>query len=103
MKKYTDLKHKDTPAFKMGNLVMLDGRHIQTRWLKDKLDYKKHSPFTIEKVISLIAMRLALPRKWKIYNTFHVSLLEPYNDRARPLPDVLKIIDKSVNIEGNKE
>jgi hypothetical protein len=103
MKKYADLKHKDTPEFKIGDLVMLDGRHIQTRRLKDKLDHKKHSPFTIEKEVSPIAMRLLLPRKWKIHNTFHISLLEPYNNRIRPLPDLLKIIDESVDIKGNKE
>jgi hypothetical protein len=56
MKKYTDLKCKDAPEFKIGDLIMLDGRHIQTRWPKDKLDHKKHSPFAIEKVISLTAM-----------------------------------------------
>jgi hypothetical protein len=103
IKKYADLKHKDAPEFKIGDLIMLDGRHIQTRWLKDKLDYKKHSPFTIEKVISPTAMRLSLPRKWKIHNTFHVSLLEPYNNGTRPPPNLLKIIDKSAEIEGNKE
>jgi hypothetical protein len=58
MKKYADLKYKDAPEFKVGDLVMLDGRHIQTRWAKDKLDYKKHSPFAIEKVVSLTAMQL---------------------------------------------
>jgi hypothetical protein len=56
MKKYANVKHKDAPEFKVRDLVMLDGRHIQTRWLKDKLDYKKHGPFTIEKVVSLTAM-----------------------------------------------
>jgi hypothetical protein len=39
----------------------------------------------------------------KIHNTFHVSLLEPYNNRTRPLPDILKIIDKASDIEGNEE
>jgi hypothetical protein len=82
---------------------MLDGRHIQTRQLKDKLNYKKHGPFAIEKVISLTTMQLLLPRKWKIYNTFHVSLLEPYHNGTRPLPDLLKIIDKAGNIEGREE
>jgi hypothetical protein len=42
MKKYADLKCKDTPELKIGDLVMLDGRHLQTRWPKDKLDHKKH-------------------------------------------------------------
>jgi hypothetical protein len=31
MKKYANLKRKDAPEFKIGDLVMLDGRHIQTR------------------------------------------------------------------------
>jgi hypothetical protein len=39
----------------------------------------------------------------KIHNTFHVSLLEPYNNSTRPPPDLLKIIDESDNIEGNEE
>jgi hypothetical protein len=56
MKKYTNLKHKDAPEFNIGDLVMLDRRHIQTRWLKDKLNYKKYGPFTIEKVILPTAM-----------------------------------------------
>jgi hypothetical protein len=103
MKKYADLKHQDTPEFKIGDLVMLDGRHIQTRQPKDELDHKKHGPFTIAKVVSPTAMRLLLPRKWKIHNTFHVSLLEPYNNGTRPPPDLLKIIDKAGDIKGNEE
>jgi hypothetical protein len=103
IKKYADLKRKDATEFKIGDLVMLDGRHIQTRRPKDKLDHKKHGPFAIEKVVSPTAMRLSLPRKWKIHNTFHVSLLEPYNNGTRPPPDLLKIIDESADIEGNEE
>jgi hypothetical protein len=56
MKKYADLKCKDAPKFKIGDLVMLDTRHIQTRQPKDKLDHKKHGPFAIEKVVSPTAM-----------------------------------------------
>jgi hypothetical protein len=103
MKKYADLKGKDTPEFKIGDLIMLDGRYIQTRWLKDKLNHKKLSPFAIQKVVSLTAMRLLLPRKWKIHNALHVSLLEPYSNGARPPPDILKIIAEAGDIEGNEE
>jgi hypothetical protein len=56
MKKYADLKCKDAPAFMIRDLIMLDGRHIQTRWLKDKLDHKKHGLFAIEKVVSPTAI-----------------------------------------------
>jgi hypothetical protein len=47
---------KGHPRVQVGDLVMLDGRNIQTRRPKDKLDYKKHGPFTIEKVVSPTAM-----------------------------------------------
>jgi hypothetical protein len=43
MKIYANLKHKDAQEFKIGDHVMLDGKHIQTRGPKDKHDYKKHS------------------------------------------------------------
>jgi hypothetical protein len=56
MKKYANLKYRDTPECKIGDLVILDRRYIQTRWPKDKLNYKKHSPFTMEKVILLTAI-----------------------------------------------
>jgi hypothetical protein len=81
----------------------LDGRNIQTRRPKDKLDHKKHGPFAIENVVLPTAMQPSLCQKWKIHNTFHISLLEPYNNSTRPPPDLLKIIDESDNIEGNKE
>jgi hypothetical protein len=103
IKKYANLKCKDTPEFKIGDLIILDRRHIQTRWPKDKLDHRKHGPFAIEKVVSPTAIRLSLPRKWKIHNTFHVSLLELYNNGNRPPPNLLKIIDESADIGGNEE
>jgi hypothetical protein len=72
MKKYADLKRKDALEYKAGDLVMSDGRNIQTRRLKDKLHYKKHGPFAIQKVVSPTAVRLLLPPKWKIHNTFRI-------------------------------
>jgi hypothetical protein len=56
MKKYADLTRKDAPEYKAGDLVMLDGRNIQTRRPKDMLDHKKHGPFVIEKVVLPTAM-----------------------------------------------
>jgi hypothetical protein len=82
---------------------MLDSRNIQMRRPKDKLDYKKYGPFTIEKVVSPTAIQLSLSQKWKIHNVFYISLLEPYNNSTRPLLDPLKIIDKSDDIKGNEE
>jgi len=89
MRRYTNRALKEPPAYQVGDLVMLNGRNIKTRCPTKKLDHKNHGPFQIEKIISPLAVRLTLPKKWKIHNTFHVSLLEPYRTsehRAPPDP-----------------
>jgi len=78
MRQYTDPTRKQPPAFQVGDLVMLSGCNIKTRQPSKKMDHKNHGPFQIEKIVSPLTVRLLLPRKWKIHNVFHVSLLEPY-------------------------
>jgi hypothetical protein len=56
MKKYANLKLKDAPEYRVGDLVMLDGQNIQMRRLKDKLDDKKHGPLVIENIVLPTAM-----------------------------------------------
>jgi hypothetical protein len=63
MKKYANLKQKDAPEYKVGDLVILDEKNIQTRRPKDKLDHKKHGLFTIEKVVLPTAIQLSLSQK----------------------------------------
>ena len=36
------------------------------------------SPFRVLNIISPAAVRLNFPKKWRIYNSFYISLLEPY-------------------------
>jgi len=78
IRRYTDPKRTEPPTYQVGDLVRLNGRNIKTRCPSKKLYHKNHGPFQIEKIVSLLAVRLTLPRKWKIHNVFHVSLLEPY-------------------------
>jgi len=78
MRPYTDPDRKEPLAYQVGDLVMLSGRNIKTRRPSRKLDHKNHGPFQIEKIVSPLAVRLTLPRNWKIHNVVHVSLLEPY-------------------------
>jgi len=85
-------------------LVMLNGRNIKTRQPTKKLDHKNHGPFQIEKIISPLAAHLTLPRKWKIHNVFHVSLLEPYRtSEHRAPPDPSKVLRKADDIEQSEE
>jgi len=101
---YTNPTRKELPVYQIGDLVMLSGRNIKTRHPTEKLDHKNHGPFQIEKIISPLAVRLMLPRKWKIHNVFHVSLLEPYRTSELQAPlDPSKVLREADNIEQSEE
>jgi len=92
MCRYTDPARKEPPAYQVGGLVMLSWCNIKTRRPSKKLDHKNHGPFQIKKIVSPLAVCLTLPRKWKIHNVFHVSLLEPYRtSEHRGPPDPSKV------------
>ena len=58
-------------------------------------------PFRILNIISPTAVRLDLPKKWRIHNSFHVSLLEPYRTglQEAPNPDQIMRDAEPVKIE----
>jgi len=104
MRRYADPARTEPPAYQVGNMVMLNGRNIKTRRPSKKLDHKNHGPFQIEKIVSPLAVRLTLPRKWKIHNVFHVSLLEPYRtSEHRAPPDPAKVLREADDIEQSEE
>jgi len=104
MRRYGDPNRRPPPAYQVGDLVMLNGRNIKTRRPSRKMDHKNHGPFQIEKIISPLAVRLTLPRKWKIHNVFHVSLLEPYRtSEHRTPPDPSKVLREADDIEQSEE
>jgi len=104
MRRYTDPAQRSPPAYWIEDLVMLNGCNIKTRRPTKKLDHKNHSPFQVEKIVSPLAVRLTLPRKWKIHNVFHVSLLEPYRtSKHRARPDPSKVLREADDIEQSEE
>jgi len=104
MRRYTDPNRKKPRGYQVGDLVMLSGRNIKTRRPSKKLDHKNHGPFQIEKIVSPLAVRLTLPRKWKIHNVFHVSLLEPYQtSEHRAPPDPSRVLREADDIEQSEE
>jgi hypothetical protein len=78
MKKYADTTRAESPRYNKGDLVMLNGKNIKTRRPSRKLDHKLYGPFEILELISQTAIRLRLPKTWKIHPIFHVSLIEPF-------------------------
>ena len=79
--KYYNKTH--TPReFKVGELVMLSTKNLKQKRPSKKMSHKFVGPFRIEDRIGKQAYRLTMPTKYRIHNTFHVSLLEPYNRRT---------------------
>ena len=74
------IKNKNTPQFKEGDLVWLEGRHLWTNQPTAKLAPKRHGPFKVTQVMSLVNYRLELPTQWSIHTVFHIDLLTPYRE-----------------------
>lgn len=77
-------KRQPAPAFKVGDMVMLDTRNIKTRRPSDSLDHKNLGPFKIVRAINNSAYELDLPSSMKIFPVFHPWLL--HLDGSDPLP-----------------
>ena len=50
------------------------------------------SPFRVLNIISPTAIRLNLPKKWRIHNSFYISLLESYRTGLQETPNPDQII-----------
>jgi len=97
-KEYYTLRRKPDPNLKSGDMVWLLPRNIKTTRPSQKLDYKKIGLFKILARIGTSAYKLALPPSMAIHNTFHISLLEPYQDTQFPYK--IKRAPPPIQIEG---
>ena len=90
------VKHKDTPKYKEGDLVWLEGKNLCTAQPTPKLGARCHGPFKVVQVMSPINYHLELPMQWSIHPVFHIDLLTPYRktithgaNYQRPPPDLV--------------
>ena len=74
------VKHKDTPKYKEGDLVWLEGKNLRTAQPTPKLGARRHGPFKVIQVMSPINYCLELPTQWSIHPVFHIDLLTPYRE-----------------------
>jgi len=85
--KYYDMKRQDSSnAFKVGDLVWLNRKNIDTTHPSLKLDHKLLGPFRIRAKVSDLAFTLDLPATMDCHPTFGVSLLEKYKPGHRDQP-----------------
>jgi hypothetical protein len=78
MGRYWNRSKNEPPKYELRDLVMLKGTNLKTRSPSKKLDNKLYGPFQVEKVITQMAIRITLPKLWRIHNVFYLNLLEHY-------------------------
>jgi hypothetical protein len=90
------VKHRDTPKYKEGDLVWLEGKNLRINQPTAKLAPRRHGPFKITQVMSAVNYRLELPTQWSIHPVFHIDLLTPYKEMimhgpnfTRPAPELI--------------
>jgi hypothetical protein len=90
------VKHRDTPKYKEGDQVWLEGKNLRINQPTAKLAPRRHGPFKIIQVMSAINYRLELPTQWSIHPVFHIDLLTPYRETTmhgpnftRPTPELI--------------
>jgi hypothetical protein len=90
------VKHRDTPKYKEGDLVWLEGKNLRINQPTAKLAPRQHGPFKITQVMSTVNYRLELPTQWSIHPVFHIDLLTPYKETTmhgpnftRPTPELI--------------
>jgi hypothetical protein len=90
------VKRRDTPKYKEGDQVWLEGKNLRINQPTAKLAPRRHGPFKVIKVLSPVSYQLALPMQWSIHPVFHIDLLTPYRETIthgpnyqRPLPDLV--------------
>jgi len=61
-------------------------------------------PSRSRRFFSPLVVQLTLPRKWKIHNVFHVSLVEPYRaSNLRGPMDPSKVLQEADDVEQSEE
>lgn len=110
---YANQSRAAASRYKIGDKVWLDTRNIKTERPAKKLDDKFKGPFTVTKV-GTHTVTLDLPKSWKIFNTFHTSLVrlregDPYpgqeevNSRETPERDEGVVVLDTNTGEEHKE
>jgi hypothetical protein len=93
------VKHCDTPKYKEGDLVWLEGKNLHVNQPTAKLAPRRHSPFKVIQVMSAVNYHLELPTQWSIHPVFHINLLTPYRETTMHGPNFTQPTPELINRE----
>jgi hypothetical protein len=93
------VKHHDTPKYKEGDLVRLEGKNLHINQPTAKLAPRRHGPFRIIQVMSAVNYHLELPTQWSIHPVFHIDLLMPYKETTMHSPNFTQPAPELINGE----
>jgi hypothetical protein len=93
------VKHHDTPKYKEGDQVWLEGKNLRLNQPTAKLAPRRHGPFKVIKVLSPVSYQLALPTQWSIHPVFHIDLLTPYRETIMHGPNYQRLVPDLVDGE----
>ena len=79
MRKHQDWKTKHAPVYQPSDVVMLNGRLLQSARLAMKLNTKFHATFDVMKVRSRKAFSVEPPWRWQIHTAVHLSWNVPFS------------------------
>ena len=84
MKKYTDKHRGETPEYRVGDKVLLDGRNLTLLVPTRKFAKRNLGPYKIVKKHGKLNYELALPRNIRIHPVIYAGLLIPYKTKDYP-------------------
>jgi hypothetical protein len=69
------VKHRETPKYKEGDQVWLEGKNLCINQPTVKLAPRRHRPFKIIQVMSAVNYRFELPMQWSIVTFFLLTIV----------------------------
>ena len=79
-------------SYVLGNKIWLNSKYLKTKQNR-KLQAKFFGPFQVLDPVGKQVYKLELPRKWKMHDVFHVSLLEQDTTRKEQVYEKLTELD----------